>query len=191
MAISHAVLALLADGPGHGYSLRTAFEQAVGPQWGGLNIGHLYQVLDRLTRDNLVTSSVVPQSDRPDRRVYALTDAGRAELTRWLAQPVARTGGYRDDLVLKLMASARLGEDAVVGVLDRQRRHELLRLKGLNRLAREHADAPLVALLVEAATLHTEADLALLDRAEARAAALAASTMATPATLADPRAEAG
>ncbi len=176
MAIAHAVLALLADGPAHGYSLRTAFEQSVGPQWGGLNIGHLYQVLDRLARDGHVTSSLVPQSVKPDRRVYALTDAGRAELERWLAAPVERTGGYRDDLMLKVLAAARVGEDAVLGVLDRQRRHELLRLKGLHRLARQHVDAPLVELLVEAAILHTKADLALLDRAEVRAAALAVST---------------
>jgi DNA-binding PadR family transcriptional regulator len=181
VAISHAVLALLTDGPCHGYQLRAAFEQAVGPQWGGLNIGHLYQVLDRLARDGQVSSSLVPQSDRPDRRVYALTDAGRAELERWLAEPVERTGGYRDDLMLKLLAAARGGEDDVIGVLDRQRRHELLRLKSLDQLARQHRDAPLVALLVEAATLHTKADLALLDRAEARAAALAESAVSTNA----------
>jgi DNA-binding PadR family transcriptional regulator len=185
VAISHAVLSLLTDGPCHGYQLRAAFEQAVGPQWGGLNIGHLYQVLDRLARDGQVSSSLVPQSDRPDRRVYALTDAGRAELERWLAEPVERTGGYRDDLMLKLLAAARGGEDEIVGVLDRQRRHELRRLKGLDQLARQHRDEPLVALLVEAATLHTKADLTLLDRAEARAAALAASAI-TPAVAEAP-----
>jgi len=185
VAISHAVLALLTDGPCHGYQLRAAFEQAVGPQWGGLNIGHLYQVLDRLARDGQVTSSVVPQSDRPDRRVYALTEAGRTELERWLAEPVERAAGYRDDLMLKLMAAARAGETEVVAVLDRQRRHELLRLKALDQIARQHRDPPLVALLVEAATLHTRADLALLDRAEARAGALAASAI-TPAAAETP-----
>jgi DNA-binding PadR family transcriptional regulator len=188
VAISHAVLALLTDGPCHGYQLRAAFEQAVGPQWGGLNIGHLYQVLDRLARDGQVSSALVPQSDRPDRRVYALTDAGRAELERWLAEPVERTGGYRDDLMLKLLAAARGGENEVVGVLDRQRRHELRRLKGLDQLARQHRDEPLVALLVEAATLHTKADLALLDRAETRAAALAAAAI-TPAVVEVPAPE--
>ena len=73
-----------------------------------------------------------------------------------------------------------MGKDEVIGVLDRQRRHELARLKGLDQLARQYRGTPLVSLLVEAATLHTQADLALLDRAETRAAALAASTI-TPA----------
>jgi hypothetical protein len=51
MPLHHAVLSLLADKPAHGYELRNSFEQAVGDQWGGLNIGHLYQILERLSRD--------------------------------------------------------------------------------------------------------------------------------------------
>ena len=39
MPLHHAVLALLAAKPAHGYELKTSFEQAVGDQWGGLNIG--------------------------------------------------------------------------------------------------------------------------------------------------------
>lgn len=172
MPLQHAVLALLGDGPAHGYQIRAAFEEAVGPQWGGLNIGHVYQILDRLARDGLVTSTLVPQSSRPDRKVHQLTDTGRAELESWLAEPAEHTGGYRDDLVLKLMAAARGSEQALVGVLSRQRHHELTRLKALNALAREHRDAPLVALLLDAAVLHTRADLELVDRAEQRAAQL-------------------
>jgi len=173
MPIQHAVLALLADGPAHGYQIRTAFEEAVGPQWGGLNIGHVYQILERLTRDGRVTCTVEPQAARPDRKVYQLTDAGREEMESWLAEPAEHTGGYRDDLVLKLMAAARSSEEALLGVLARQRHHELSRLKSLLALSRQHRDTPLVGLLLDAAVLHTRADLELVDRAEQRASQLA------------------
>ena len=56
MPIQHAVLALLAHGESHGYEIKTSFEETVGPQWGELNIGHVYQVLDRCVRDGLVTN---------------------------------------------------------------------------------------------------------------------------------------
>src|SRR4029453_535594 len=79
MPIQHAVLSLLVDGPGHGYELKGAFEHAVGPHWGPLNIGHLYQVLDRLSRDGLAVSHRVPQQVKPDRVVYEITSSGRAE----------------------------------------------------------------------------------------------------------------
>ena len=174
MPIQHAVLSLLTDGPCHGYELRAAFERAVGPQWGGLNIGHLYQVLERLSRDGLVESSTVAQADRPDRRVYQLTNAGRAELDRWVGAPAERTGGFRDELFLKLMAAARQGEGAVRDLVDQQRGYEYGRLKALGELARAHRDEPLVALLIEAAALHTRADLELVELAAASAADLVA-----------------
>src|SRR5215472_11885735 len=100
MPLHHAVLALLAARPAHGYELKAEFEQAVGDQWGGLNIGHLYQLIDRLSRDGLITSQRKPQQIKPDRIVHQLTPAGRAELDRWLAEPAMRAKGYRDEFFL-------------------------------------------------------------------------------------------
>src|SRR5919206_733007 len=99
MALHHALLALLADGDSYGYELKGAFERSVGPQWGALNIGHLYQVLDRLKRDgHVVVVRAEPQPRRPDRLIYAITDSGRAELREWLRTPSPPAAGYRDDL---------------------------------------------------------------------------------------------
>jgi len=124
MPLRHAVLALLAAKPTHGYQLRSSFEQAVGEQWGGLNIGHLYQILDRLARDGLIETERQPQPVKPDRLVRRLTPAGRAELDRWLSEPSVRPRGYRDDFFLKIVAAAESGNPALLaGVLSRQRLH--------------------------------------------------------------------
>jgi DNA-binding PadR family transcriptional regulator len=45
---------------------------------GRLNIGHLYQILDRLSRDGLIDSERQPQQVKPDRVIHRLTPAGRA-----------------------------------------------------------------------------------------------------------------
>jgi DNA-binding PadR family transcriptional regulator len=172
MPIQHAVLALLADGPGHGYELRSEFQESVGPQWGELNIGHLYQVLDRLVRDGLVTKTSVAQVDRPDKNVYKLTRDGRRELERWLKTPFVRQGGYRDDFFLKLFAAARLGRDRLETVLRIQREAYLSELASLGQLRVSHGDQPVVNLLIEAAVLHTEANLRVLELAERSAAEL-------------------
>jgi DNA-binding PadR family transcriptional regulator len=167
MPIQHAVLALLANGPSYGYSLKGAFEAAVGPQWGPLNIGHLYQVLDRLSRDDLVTSHRVAQSVKPDRVVYEITDAGRAELAGWLASPTPRTSGFRDDFFLKVMAAARSGNaDTVREVIAGQRGFLLRELRNLETLRRRPDVDLLAGLLVTAAGQHVDADLAFLDLAE-------------------------
>jgi DNA-binding PadR family transcriptional regulator len=172
MPIHHAVLALLADGPSYGYELKGRFEESVGPQWGDLNIGHLYQVLDRLERDRLVTKRVVAQTERPDRVVYRLTRAGRAEVGRWLETPFVRHA-YRDDLFLKLFAASRLGREAFETVLDVQRQAYVGELGALGELRQRHRDDQLVSLLIEAAILHTQADLRVVELAEGTAATLA------------------
>jgi DNA-binding PadR family transcriptional regulator len=167
VALQHAVLALLADGPSHGYELRACFERAVGPQWGGLNIGHTYQILDRLARDGLVRSERHPQPIKPDRLVYELTDAGRAELQRWLAEPAERARGHRDDVFLKLLAASHLPDPGAVGdVLRRQRTYLLRQLHALAQAGRELDRDPLNDLVAASAELHLRADLALLDLAE-------------------------
>lgn len=168
MPLHHAVLALLADKPAHGYELKSSFEQAVGDQWGGLNIGHLYQILDRLSRDELIESERQPQPVKPDRVVHHLTPAGRAELDRWLNEPSTRLRGYRDDFFLKLMAAVQAADpETLDGILGRQRAHLLMELHSLAE-ARRHAPSAVVELLITAAELHIRADLGVVDAAEKR-----------------------
>jgi DNA-binding PadR family transcriptional regulator len=167
MPLHHAVLALLAAKPAHGYELKGSFEQAVGEQWGGLNIGHLYQILDRLARDGLIESRRQPQPIKPDRVVHRLTPAGRAELDRWLSEPSLRARGYRDDFFLKVMAAAQTGDPATLsGVLSRQRAHLLRELRSLAAARALTARSPVDSLLVTAAELHVRADLGVVDVAE-------------------------
>ncbi|GGK64189.1 PadR family transcriptional regulator [Sphaerisporangium melleum] len=173
MPLSHAVLALLADGPSHGYELKSRFEMAIGPQWGGLNIGHLYQILDRLVRDGHVVRTHVAQNDRPDKTLYELTAGGAGELRSWVVAPHVRASGFRDEMFLKLLAATRLGPRALTEYASAQRQACLSDLAGLTRLRRDNADDPLVALLVDAAIAHTKADLQVIDTAERRLASVA------------------
>ncbi len=172
MALRHAILALLVDGESYGYELRTEFEESIGPQWGGLNVGHVYQLLDRLVRDGLLTKREVAQRARPDKVVYRLTPSGRKELDSWLRMPATRQGGYRDDLFLKLFAAARLGEEALTKTLALQREADLGELASLAALRHSHHHQPMIELLIEAAVLDVEARLRVVDLAEARRGAL-------------------
>ncbi len=187
MPLQHAVLALLDAKPAHGYELKASFETAVGEQWGGLNIGHLYQILERLARDGLIDSERQPQPVKPDRVVHRLTPAGRAELEHWLSEPAARTRGYRDEFFLKLMAAVQSGDERVLdGVLRRQREHLLRELHGL-AAARTGRLSAVEDLLVTAAELHVRADLGVVDAAEQSLAVQAVPAQSRKA--AEPKAE--
>jgi DNA-binding PadR family transcriptional regulator len=178
--IQHAVLALLSEGESYGYELRAEFQEAVGPQWGELNIGHLYQVLERLVRDGLVIKRAVQQDRLPDRVVYRLTVEGRTELRRWLRTPFVRQTGYRDDFFLKLLAASRLGRKELADTLRVQRKAYLAELSSLTALRSQHDDEPLVSLLIEAAIHHTDVNLQIVEDAELRADALTALARSRP-----------
>jgi DNA-binding PadR family transcriptional regulator len=191
MPLQHAVLALLANKPAHGYELKTSFEQTVGEQWGGLNIGHLYQVLDRLKRDGLIESRRQPQQAKPERVVHRLTPSGRAELKRWLSEPSPRQRGYRDDFFLKLMAAVQTGNQQTLnGVLSRQRAYLLRELRALAE-ARTQSPSSTLSLLITAAELHARADLGVVEEAQQslRPAAAARPRGASAATSSVKRAE--
>jgi DNA-binding PadR family transcriptional regulator len=186
MPIHHAVLALLSGRESYGYELRGAFTEAIGPQWGDLNIGHLYQILDRLIRDGLATRREIAQTVRPDKYVYTITEAGHAELDRWLATPFIRQGGYRDDFFLKLLAASRLDRTQLAQVLHVQRDAYLGELAALAELHDRHGDEPLVTLLIDAAIRHTRANLEIAEEAEKRLDSL---VRAAASPVAEPRAE--
>ncbi|MFE9811428.1 PadR family transcriptional regulator [Streptomyces sp. NPDC005548] len=141
---------------------------------GGLSIGHLYQILDRLVRDGYVTRSQVAQSDRPDKNLYTLTPAGGAEVADWATTACVRTGGFRDEVFLKLLGAVALGTQALTTLVEAQRQTYLSELAGLAQQRRAHTDDPLVAFLIDAAIAHTKADAGLLDSAERHLSPLAA-----------------
>jgi DNA-binding PadR family transcriptional regulator len=184
MSLHHAVLALLSDKPAHGYELKTSFEHAVGDQWGGLNIGHLYQILDRLSRDGMIESERQPQQVKPDRVIHRLTPAGRAELDRWLAEPAVPARGYRDDFFLKVMAATRSSDAATLpAVLSGQRAHLLRQLHALADARATTSPTAVESLLITAAELHTRADLGVVDAAEKTLTANPATTVSEQAPL--------
>ena len=97
-----AFLALLARAPAHGYELKQAFDETFGGVWPPINVGQIYTTLGRLERDGLVRSVHVEQAHRPDKKVYELTDAGRAALEEWIDAP-AEGPRLRDDFFLKVV----------------------------------------------------------------------------------------
>lgn len=74
--IRAVLLAVLADGPGHGYELITRLEARSGGRWRP-SPGSVYPTLQLLEEGGLVSSQMVE-----GKKVYALTEAGRSEVDR-------------------------------------------------------------------------------------------------------------
>lgn len=162
----HAFLTLLAGGSAHGYELKQALEQRLGDLLPPINAGQIYTTLQRLERDGLVSGEDIAGDSR-GKRVYALTDAGRAELDEWLAAPTPPARG-RDEFGMKLVLAGLSGIADPHVLVARQRLECLQTLRDLDVHRRANPNGLATELLIESAALHLEADLRWLDLVASR-----------------------
>src|SRR5262249_35648523 len=125
-------LALLAGDRGHGYELKQSLEQEFGELLPALNAGQIYSTLARLERDGLVVGESV-EGDSRRKRVYELTEEGRAALAGWIAAPVPGTR-LKDEFFMKLAVLASAGLADPRTLIDGQRREYMQSLRDLDAL---------------------------------------------------------
>jgi DNA-binding PadR family transcriptional regulator len=97
--LGYALLGVLARAPSSGYSVAQQMKRPVGFFWHARH-SQIYPALAALEAAGLVRHTVVPQRDRPAKKVYAVTDAGRAALRAWVTAPLDAPL-VRDELVLR------------------------------------------------------------------------------------------
>ena len=172
MSIKHALLALLADEPAHGYELKKRVDERLGSLW-SLREAQVYNNLRILEREGLIRlGEQVAQVGLPDRKVFELTAAGSVALDEWTSSPVRSSRQLKDDFYLKLSVLAGVMDqpERLADLLWQQRTVHLQHLRDLERAlveAEANGDA-VTASLLDGAILHAEADLAWLDRIEER-----------------------
>jgi DNA-binding PadR family transcriptional regulator len=170
MSVGHAILALLAQRPRHGYDLRAAFEAAAGGEenW-ELKPAQVYTTLTRLERGGLVTELAVEQDAGPEKRIYAITPDGRTALREWFAEGT-RPEHQRDAFFLKLMLALVSGAADPYRVIGVQRTLLYRELHALtNQRSRLDPKRQLARLLLlDKAAMQLEADLRWLEMTEVR-----------------------
>jgi DNA-binding PadR family transcriptional regulator len=170
MSIRKAILGLLSERSLHGYELRAAYQDDLVPH-SSLNIGQVYTTLDRLERDGCVSHALVAQMERPDKKVYELTEKGREELRTWLATPASIGLDLRNEAFLKIGLARRLDHLDAAAVVATERRACFERLAEVSRAkaqAEKDGDPLAKIMLLELAELRLEAFAHWLERCTER-----------------------
>jgi DNA-binding PadR family transcriptional regulator len=176
MSVPHALLGLIEREPAHGYDLKRLFDGyfAAGRP---LAFGQVYATLARLEQHGQIRLDAVEREDGPDRRRYAITADGVAELDRWLAVPLDPEPNLQATLYTKVVLAILSGRP-VTALVDRERHAHLERMRELTALRR---NAPLaLTLLADHALFHLEADLRWLDLTADRVDELRSQILARP-----------
>jgi DNA-binding PadR family transcriptional regulator len=170
MSVPLTLLGLLEREPSHGYDLKHDYDEYFG-RGKQLPFGQVYATLGRLARDGKIIAGDAEPGDGPDRKRYAITDVGRAEVHSWLGDPVEPEPHLQTVLFAKVTLALMLGRPAE-SYLNAQRAVHMRRMHELTRL--KQAGGLVDVLLADHALFHLEADLRWIDTTSARLAELAA-----------------
>ncbi|MEO7146591.1 MAG: PadR family transcriptional regulator [Terrimesophilobacter sp.] len=189
MSVRQSLLAILDQGSCYGYQLRSEFDRRTGSTW-PLNVGQIYNTLDRLERDGLVEKldADIADPDTTGQIYYRITPEGSAEVAGWLAAPVQRTSATRDELAIKLAIAATLPGVEISTAIQVQRTATLRALQELTKAknASGDPDSPeelARSLVVDSMIFQAEAEVRWLDHSEARLSRAAAAGLASALPL--------
>ena len=134
MSLAHVILGLLQQQERTGYDLKTqCFDDCIAHLWPA-DQAQIYRTLDKLEALFWITCTVEIQHERPNRKVYHITEAGETALNQWLGthQPLPI---LREPLVVQLYFAAQLPNEAIIRLLEQElaaRREKLAECKAID-----------------------------------------------------------
>jgi DNA-binding PadR family transcriptional regulator len=117
MSLEHAILGFLNYGASSGYNLKKLFDVSVRHFWPA-DQSQIYRTLSRLEDRGWAEVEVIEQDDRPDRKVYHITEVGQEELRRWLTTPFPQKA-LREPRLIQVFFAAQLSDDEILEMFER------------------------------------------------------------------------
>jgi DNA-binding PadR family transcriptional regulator len=164
MSVGQTILGLLETQPRYGYDLKRTYDERFG-RTRPLAYGQVYATLARLLKSGLIVIDGVETGAGPERKRYAITEAGVTDVQRWLAQPENPDPYLQSVLYTKVVVALLTGRGAAE-ILDIQRAEHLrlMRVLTKRKLDGDFTDQ----LICDHALFHLEADLRWLELTAAR-----------------------
>jgi PadR family transcriptional regulator AphA len=165
--LSYGLLSLLTKHSRTGYELM----QHIQPFWSAKH-SQIYPLLAQLEQKGQVTFVHVPQSDKPDKKVYSLTEKGKEALREWIAMPTDDPI-TRDELSLKVYSIGLVDKEQAWKALEARKVYYIKKKERFNLLLeklKQEISKPLEELeisdhgfsmyvLIHKATMKVDADL--------------------------------
>jgi DNA-binding PadR family transcriptional regulator len=138
--LHYIILGLLGAHPMSGYDIKRAFDRSLATYWNAGN-SQIYTTLKTLAARRLVSSEIILQEGRPNRRVYSLTAAGRAALDAWLAEPVP-SRFTKDEFLTRLFFCGQTSDTTALRHLEEHEAALHTQLADMERALRDYGGRP-------------------------------------------------
>jgi PadR family transcriptional regulator AphA len=135
MSLDHAILGFLNYRPFSGYDLKKVFDSSVRHFWAA-DQSQIYRTLARMTQKGYIEQEIIEQTDRPDRKVYHITESGRAELQSWLRSPLP-SEVVRSAEFIQIFFAGQLSDEEILEMFTRFADQMRMGLKMYDRIPQD------------------------------------------------------
>jgi PadR family transcriptional regulator AphA len=140
LSLKHGLLGLLNNGPMTGYDLDKAFKSSLDFFWHA-QTSQIYRELSMMEKQGWLSSEIVLQTDKPNKKLYALTSDGKAELLNWLTnRSIEEDIRVRDAFLVKLFFSGEINTAANIEKMELFKHHCEISLKKMAETERTIQD---------------------------------------------------
>ena len=140
MAIAHAILVSLIEHPASGYDLGKQFDSSVGFFWKATH-QQIYRELTKLEEQGWISAEVIAQENRPDKKLYSVTELGKQQLIEWMTQASEPTP-IKDDLLVKIFAGYMAPMETLLKDLEHHRQLHTQKLKTYQEIEQQYFPNP-------------------------------------------------
>lgn len=114
MSLQYAILGLLSYKSMTGYDLKKMFDESINNFWAA-SLSQIYRELGTLESKGHLTSVIEQQNDRPDKRIYSITETGKIAFKDWITNfPQKLSKEKRDEFSLRIFFGSNLSKEELV-----------------------------------------------------------------------------
>ena len=147
MNVRTLCLGILSTHEASGYEIKKGIEDGLFSNFIDASFGSIYPALTQLTAEGLLTVRAEEQTGKPDKKVYAITEAGRRALARAIAVEPAKDK-YKSEFLFQMLLQQFITPDLMLAAIDKQLgdlKEDLARIAECRCGQQPHAGASFVA----------------------------------------------
>lgn len=119
MNVRTLCLGVLTTGEASGYEIKKEIEEGLFSHFIEASYSSIYPALTQLAAEGLLTVRAEEQTGKPDKKVYALTEAGRRALAKSIAVVPAKDK-YKSEFLFQMLLQPLIAPDVVLAAMDKQ-----------------------------------------------------------------------
>jgi len=141
MSLPHAILAALFNQSCSGYDLVKRFNKSVECYWSASH-QQIYKTLAKLEEEDHIWSEKIEQENRPNKKLYTVTEGGRQHLQQWISETGDDIVPLKSNLLVKLSVGHMVPTATLLTTLDTYYQQHREKLKSYQTVSKQYAQVP-------------------------------------------------